>query len=311
MAILTLAEAQKHFNSEIAAGVADTLVQVDPLISMLPVVSIAGDTLTVNMETEGAGAEWTPRAVSALTNIHDDVDIVKANISTARTYTLHPIVGQAQVDRFIAATSAASGVDQMSMQIASKGRNIGRKLSAALVNTTSGTDAPDGLGMWTNVTQVTDSGLTTQDAIFQDLDALLDAVVSKDGKVDAIICNSEVMRKFRTAVRAAGGGFEFWTSPVTGQNVLSYNGTPIFRNDHIADESAADVSKVYALNLEDGSGTGVSMIVPQGTDAGIEVRMLGESERYNADVARVVQYVGFALHNDKGAAYMDMDTTVS
>ena len=53
------------------------------------------------------------------------------------------------------------------------------------------------------------------------------------------------------------------------------------------------------------------MIVPQGTDAGIEVRMLGESERYNADVARVVHYVGFALHNDKGAAYMDMDTTIA
>ena len=44
------------------------------------------------------------------------------------------------------------------------------------------------------------------------------------------------------------------------------------------------------------------MIYPEGTPGGIDVRALGESEIYNADITRVAMYTGVALHNDKGLA---------
>ena len=44
------------------------------------------------------------------------------------------------------------------------------------------------------------------------------------------------------------------------------------------------------------------MIYPDGTPAGIDVRPLGESELYNADITRVAMYTALAVYNDKGLA---------
>lgn len=304
MAILTLTEAQKHFNDPVAAGVADTLVSVDPMFEVIPAIGIAGSSLTVNQETTGGAADWYDTATTSLIDTvttHGD-----PNTSTTRTFTLHPIVGHAVVTKFHQATSAAAGVDQLAMQIASKARNIGRKVRSALVNETGSTDAPDGLGLWSQVSAVTAPSTTD---VFECLDALLDAVTSKDGQVDAIVVNEEVMRKIRSKVRSLSQSFEYWTSPVTGQNVLAYNGTPIFRNQNIPAEDVNDQSNIYALNFEDGGNNGLALIYPDGTNAGIEVNAFGESEIYHADTARVSQICGFALYNDDGAKKMNLDTT--
>jgi hypothetical protein len=305
MAILTLAEAQKHFNDPVAAGVADTLIKVDPMFEVIPAIGIAGSSVTVNQETTKGAASWYSTATTDLIDAtHNDYS--GANASTARTFTLHPVVGQAMVTKFHQATSAAAGVDQLAMQIASKARNIGRMVRESLVATVS--NAPAGLNQFAGVGGVAQPSDTD---IFECLDALLDAVSSKDGQVDALLVNEEVMRAIRRETRQANQNYEFWTSPVSGQDVLSYNGVPIFRNQYIAAETAptGDQSDIYAVNFEDGGNNGLALIYPDGTNAGIEVNVYGESEIYHAETARVSQICGWALYNDNGVKKMTLDTT--
>ena len=303
MAILTLVEAKKHFNDPVAAGVADTLVSVDPMFEVIPAIGIAGSSLIVNQETTGGAAAWYNTATSTLIETAADA-YAEPNASTARTFTLHPVVGQAIVTKFHQATSAASGVDQLAMQIASKARNIGRMVRTSLVSTVS--YAPAGLDQFAGISGVTQPSTTD---VFECLDALMDGVKSKDGQVDAIVVNEEVMRVIRRCARARNQHFEYFTTPVSGQNILSYNGTPIFRNQNIAAEDGDDKSWIYALNFESGGNDGLALIYPDGTNAGIEVNVYGESEIYHADTARVSQICGWAMYNDDGATSMQLDTT--
>jgi hypothetical protein len=208
------------------------------------------------------------------------------------------------VTKFHQATSAASGVDQLAMQIASKARNIGRMVRTSLVSTVS--NAPAGLNQFAGVSGVAQPSTTD---VFECLDALMDGVTSKDGAVDAVLVNEQVMRVIRRCARARSQNFEYWTTPVSGQNVLTYNGTPIFRSQNIAVEDGDDKSSIYALNFEDGGNNGLALIYPNGTNAGIEVNVYGESEIYHAETARVSQICGWALYNDDGAKKMELDST--
>jgi hypothetical protein len=122
--------------------------------------------------------------------------------------------------------------------------------------------------------------------------------------------NSGQLSAYKALVRGTGGSYEYVTSPVTNRNILSYEGIPIFRNDYIGDVEATNAAttggsdtSVYAGCFDDGSmKTGLCMLYPVGTPAGIDVRALGESHSTNADVTRVIQYGAWCLANRKGAA---------
>jgi len=305
--LLGLTQAVKHFNNPIAEGVADTVITVAPFYELVPFIPVRGQALIVNQDATtgmvGFGAEGT--------DLTADTAISKPMSTTQRTFTMKALLGQANVDRFSASTSAAAGVDQMALQVAAKSRNIARKAyeQVAKGSTAGDTDGFDGLPELRQ--QSANSGtaydLSTVANTFSAFDAAMNLVTAKDGQVDFIMCSSNVIDKYKAAVRATGSGFDYFTSPITNRNILAYEGVPVLRNDYLKgfDEQGGvggTQESIYAGTFETGGNDGLSMIYPEGTPAGIDVRQLGESEIYNADITRAAMYTAVALHNDKGLA---------
>jgi hypothetical protein len=299
-----LTQAVKHFNNPIADGVADTIVTVAPFYEVIPFRPIAGQSLIVNQDATTGMVKF---AAEGLDLANDDT-VSKPMSTTQRTFTLKALLGQANVDRFAQAVSPA-GVDQMALQVASKSRNIARKAYAqvALGTTLTGGDSDGFAGMYeigqttnSNSTSIVDASGTASN-VFDLFDQMKDLVTSKDGQVDFIMCSSNVLNIFKKAVRTVGAGFDYFTSPITNRTVLAYEGTPIYTNNHLKGvDIATDTEALFAGNFEDGGNNGVAMIYPDGTPAGIDVRPLGESELYNADMTRVAMYTALSVYNDKG-----------
>lgn len=296
----TLSAAAEHYNNPIVAGVAESVITVSPFYEFVPYLPIAGNSIKINRESTLGAADFA------------DVDATlggasayNGGLTTAdTTFSLTTCIGQAEVDRFIAVTSAAAGIDQMAVEVSSKAKNIGRKWFEALV--VDGASSPDPIGLPDQGVQETSAGAALSFAL---LDDLLHSVVAKNGEVDWIMMNAGQLSAYKALVRATGGAFEYSTSPVTNRNVLSYEGVPIFRNDYITDVESTNTAttggsdtSVYAGCWDDGSmKVGLAMLYPQGTPAGIDVRALGESHTQNADITRVIQYGQWALCNAKGA----------
>jgi hypothetical protein len=137
------------------------------------------------------------------------------------------------------------------------------------------------------------------------MDELLDGVTAKDGQVDWIMMPSAVMNKFREKARSLNA-FEYITTPITNRNILAYQGIPIFRNDYIPVKNT-DQYNIYAGCWEDGTGNGVAMLYPSTVPGGIITEDLGVSERYLANLTRVVQHTAFGVLNTKGIEHMQVD----
>ena len=305
-----LTQAVKHFNNPIADGVADTIVTVAPFYEVIPFRPIAGQSLIVNQDATTGMVKFAAEGLDLAT----DSTVSKPMSTTQRTFTLKAILGQANVDRFSQAVSPA-GVDQMALQVASKSRNIARKAYAqvALGTTLTGGDSDGFAGAYeiandtnSNATSLVDISSTAAN-VFDLFDSMKDLVTSKDGQVDFIMCSSNVLNIFKKAVRSVGAGFDYFTSPITNRTVLAYEGTPIYTNNHlkgvdISGGASGTQEALFAGNFEDGGNNGIAMISPDGTPAGIDVRALGESELYNADITRVAMYTALSVYNDKGLA---------
>ena len=306
-----LTQAAKHFNNPIAEGVADTIVTVAPFYEVIPFRPIAGQSIIVNQDATTNMVKFAAEGLDLAT----DGTVSKPMSTTQRTFTLKALLGQANVDRFSQAVSPA-GVDQMALQVASKSRNIARKAykQVALGTTLTGGDSDGFAGAYeiandtnSNATSTVDISGSNHADVFALFDDMKDLVTSKDGQVDFIMCSSNVLNIFKKAVRSVGAGFDYFTNPITNRTVLAYEGTPIYTNNYlkgvdISGGASGTQEALFAGNFEDGSNNGIAMIYPDGTPAGIDVRPLGESELYNADITRVAMYTALAVYNDKGLA---------
>lgn len=305
-----LTQAAKHFQNPIAEGVADTIVTVAPFYEVIPFRPIAGQSIIVNQDATANMVKFAAEGLDLAT----DGTVSKPMSTTQRTFTLKALLGQANVDRFSQAVSPA-GVDQMALQVASKSRNIARKAykQVALGTTLTGGDSDGFAGAYEIANDTNSNSTSTIDIsstaanVFDLFDSMKDLVTSKDGQVDFIMCSSNVLNIYKKAVRSVGAGFDYFTNPITNRTVLAYEGTPIYTNNYLKDVdisggASGTQEALFAGNFEDGANTGIAMIYPDGTPAGIDVRPLGESELYNADITRVAMYTALAVYNDKGLA---------
>lgn len=305
--LLGLTQAVKHFNNPIAEGVADTVITVAPFYELVPFIPVRGSSLIVNQDATTGMVGFSAEGNDLTT----DTAVSKPMSTTQRTFAMKALLGQANVDRFSASTSAAAGVDQMALQVAAKSRNIARKAYEQVAKGSTAGDTAGFDGLPELRQQSANSGtaydLSTVANTFSAFDAAMNLVTSKDGQVDFIMASSNVIDKYKAAVRATGSGFDYFTSPILNRNILAYEGVPVLRNDYLKgfDEQGGvggTQESIYAGCFDSGANDGLSMIYPEGTPAGIDVRALGESEIYNADITRVAMYTGLALHNDKGLA---------
>lgn len=323
MPTVTLAESAKLTNDMLLSGVIESIHTVDRFFDVLPFTSIEGNALAYNREglTVAATQDALVRFYSSDSMqtepfAHADDDVIGGEAATngitsksattfARiTSTLTTIVGDAEVNGLIQATRSDFN-DQRGVQVAAKAKAAGRRYRNTLINGDGTADTFVGLinlCAGGQTIPVADGGGALA---FADLDALMDAVVDKDGEVDYMIMSAPALRNFFTLLRALGGAAigETVTLP-SGTQVPSYRSVPIFRNDYVPNNLGGGVNEtiIFAGTLDDGSGLhGISGLTAMNA-AGVQVENVGIHQYKDETITRVKWYCGLALYSELGLA---------
>jgi hypothetical protein len=301
----------EFFRNPIYPGIADAIQEAQTFYEFVPFTAIKGSSIGVN--------ENTDQNLTAF--VADGADLDTGNpinqlTSTVRNYNIKSIAGLANIGTVSNAGATANGVDLMAVAVQAKARDIARKIYKQVVLGTVGGDASGFTGF--NDFYATGGGLDGKNELYLSggatpniadaLDELLNSLTAADP--DFIMMNGTMLNKFTARMRALGAGYNYVTSPITNRNILSYQGVPIFRNDHLPVHSTSQ-HDIYAGCFEQGGNTGITMIYPEGTPAGLEVVDLGESEKYLVRVTRVAQHSAIAVMNSEGLARMTVDTAVN
>lgn len=301
----------EFFRNPIYPGIADAIQEAQTFYEFVPFTAVKGSSIGVN--------ENTDQNLTAF--VADGADLDTGNpinqlTSTVRNYNIKSIAGLANIGTVSNAGATANGVDLMAVAVQAKARDIARKIYKQVVLGTVGGDASGFTGF--NDFYATGGGLDGKNELYLSggatpniadaLDELLNSLTAADP--DFIMMNGTMLNKFTARMRALGAGYNYVTSPITNRNILSYQGVPIFRNDHLPVHSTSQ-HDIYAGCFEQGGNTGITMIYPEGTPAGLEVVDLGESEKYLGRVTRVAQHSAIAVMNSEGLARMTVDTAVN
>ncbi|MDN4590836.1 hypothetical protein DBA29_20355 [Xenophilus aerolatus] len=132
------------------------------------------------------------------------------------------------------------------------------------------------------------------------LDELVDQV--KAAKAQFIMAAPAAVRKIKSLMRASGG-VEY--RELSGEQVASWNGIPIFVNDFMASDyvtgTAGNQTHIIAGCFDDGTRKlGVSGVIPQ--SGGLTVDDVGFAEASDFKIMRVKMYATMAVHSTKSVA---------
>ena len=305
MATQTLAEAAKLIQNDLVMGVAEDIVTTNPIFSAIPWTGYDGQGLILNRENALGDAQHLA--------VGGTITAKAAATYTQSTVTAVTTIGDAELNGLVSAQSSSAGVDQMAAEVSSKAKSVGRLLQTGIASGTGSSPQLNSFHTLCDAGQFT-SASAGQALSFALLDELLDLVKSKDGEVDFIVAPARTIRSYKILVRALGGINETmaFTMPNGTQRTVSvYEGVPIFQNDYLSVAETANgaalttgaLTSVYAGCWDDGTQkTGVSMIYPNGTPAGVDVQIIGAKETADEQIVRVKSYSNFASFNRKGLA---------
>lgn len=301
MASVTLAEASKLTTDLVVQGVIENIVTVNPIYQMLPFDEIDGNSLRYNREKTLGDAQQL--AIGGTITAKNAATYKKKNAD------LTTMIGDAEVNGLIQAQKV--GGDQVGQQISSKAKTISRLYQNKMINgDVTNPDEFDGLDAIVDeiVTDGDNAGQNIDHAeaalTFSLLDAVCQEVKAKDGMVDYLMMNGKQMLVLKNLYRTLGGTNAEYVRMPTGENVLSYNGIPVFRNDWIAGYTpvAQEVSNIYAGCFDDGSQKIGMAGLTTTNNMGIHVQNVGPSETKDEDIFRVKFYSGFVVYNELGIA---------
>jgi len=297
MATQTLVEAKKHFQDDLVVGVAEDIISVNPIMGVLPFDGFTGQSVTVNHEAVLGDA--------AFYGVGDTITSKAASQVTPVTFFPTKIIGDAEVDGLVQATSGSAGEDTMVTEIRSKAKNVSRQFQ-------SGMALGDGVG--NNMSSLSVLNFDAQQslassalggaALVDDLDALMDLVLAKDGEVDFIAASPAVIRLYRSYLRGLGGETSERVTLASGKQIIGFNGTPIFRNDFLPTNLGAGTNEteVFAGCFDDGTRKiGIAGIAPE-ANMGIQVQSIGASETKDEEITRIKWYANMANFNRRGLA---------
>lgn len=303
MSSQTLAEAAKHINNEIAQGVAEDIIDVNPIYAVLPFTGFAGQAIVVNREKTLGDAGFY--AV-------DGTITHKTPSSTDQiSFQATKLIGDVEMDNLVQATSGSAGVDQTAIEISSKAKNVGRLFQQGMANGDGSSPNMNSLPFLCDSSQFTQAS-AGQAISFELLDELCDLVVAKDGEVDWIQMSARTLRSYKALLRGLGGTPADWVVNLPdGRKTIGYEGVPIFKNTYLSVTETANgaaltggaLTSVYAGVWDDGSKkVGVSAIHPESVPAGIVVEPVGTMENKDSKLWRVKQYANLASFNRRGLA---------
>jgi hypothetical protein len=305
----TLAEAAKLLSNEIVEGVAEDIIRVNPFFNALPFLGFAGQSVKVNREN----------ALGDVQNlaVGGTITAKAAATFTERSFAPVTIIGDAEMNGLVQATSSGAGVNQMAIEVASKAKNIGQQWQQQAATGTGVDPQMHSLHSLVDASQYTGSS-AGQAISLALLDELLDLVKSGNGRVDFAWMAPRTIRAFLAALRTAGGATiaEYrQTANVAERTIpgayLAYRGVPIYQNDFASVVETANgaaltggaLTSVFAGVFDDGSKKlGLAGLYPQAVPSGIQVEVIGKKEAADEEIVRVKMYTQMGLFNRRGLA---------
>ena len=302
----------------ILRGVADWMVKESPLLKVMPMKSIQGNSLKYNVSTALPTSSWLTVGdqISESTGTYEqrstDIYTLIQNAYTDKSaIALNSTQNPEAIDTALAAQSMAHEwektmiIGQTSVDSTTK-QFKGLLRVCAELESSSATDL-DAI----NNTQAVAGTATSGALTMGDMDELIDAI--KPGKPDLILMSRKARRKLNVLSRASGAtgasGFMITDSSLFGLKMAHYDEVPIYVSDWILDNYIEGSSSVQAISTYDFDAAAVG-----GTNENtmIFAMQLGEDkvtglhagemkhereefvEDYNAICNRYIWYVGFA-----------------
>ena len=303
MASQTLVEAKKFFNDQITAGVAQDIIDINPMFNFLPFTGYAGSAILVNRENALGDA--------AVFAVDATITSKAASTQTQVPFTATKLIGDVELDGLVKVQSAGGGVDLLTHEISSKAKSIGRLFQTGIATGSGSSPQMNSLHSMCDAGQYTTAS-AGQALSFALLDELSDLILAKDGQVDWFMMAARTLRSYKVLLRALGGvtAMEVMTMP-NGEKVITYEGVPVFKNTYLSVVETANgaalttgvLTSVWGGVWDDGSNkVGVAGVHPIEVPAGIIVEPIGGMEAKDNQIVRVKQYANFASFNRKGIA---------
>jgi len=294
----TLLEIQKLLTNDIISGVAETVINVNPLFEMIPAYGFAGKAVQINEHTVGTNATFYAEGAV--------INPAVAETLTPKFVSAVSLIVDADISQL--SIAVGSSVDPMAFEVMEKARDLGQKLQNSIINGSGvGTETASLFSEVAVVNNLAPVDLVLGDALtFNKMDEILDLVKSKNGRVDFILMSFKMRRKFRTLLRSLGGNALDQITTVTGAMLDSYEGIPIFVSDFKTSTELLDGTalvggahdSVYAGVFDSGNLTdGISLIYPQSGTAGFEVQEVGIVQNQDVIRNRVKWYGNFVVAN--------------
>lgn len=309
MALITLSEVKKLGYDDLAAGLAESIITVNPLYNLLPFNTTTGNAYAFNREGTLGGVIAGGRGQST-------TGAKGASTFTQVAQALITLIGDAEIagQDIAQGVGEGAGNDPVAIQVALKAKAIGREFQRLMVAGDSASPAANDTGV-TNSAEFdglvkiigSDSAFAAQKLDQADaaltldmLDLLLHTVTAGDAQF--IMTSGAGVRKIRSLLRALGG---VTTMEVGGKMVDAFNGVPIFRNDFMSADvdgvTAGAQTHIIAGVFDDGSRKlGISGVIPQA--GGLLVDDVGYAEGSDVLIKRVKMYGTFAVHSTKSVA---------
>lgn len=309
MALITLSELKKLGYDDLASGLAESIITVNPIYNILPFNTTYGNAYAFNREKTLGNVVSGGRGQST-TNVKGSITFEQIALP------LNTIIGDAEIagQDLAQGIGETAGNDPVALQVAGKAKAIGMEFQRQMVLGDSASPAAS------NITGVTNSGefdgliKILDSAAFADqkldkadaaltldmLDELIHAVTAADAQF--LMTNGRGVRKILSLMRQAGG---VTMGELAGKQVPVWNGVPIFRNEYITADvdgvTAGSQTHIFAGCFDDGTRKlGMSGVIP--TAGALTVDDVGYAENADVLIKRVKMYSTFAVHSVKSVA---------
>lgn len=311
---LTLAEADKYSTNEVLIGVAETSIDSNPLLGLMPFTPVRGNAVQYQREN----------AASAPTFIAAGGTVIEGTPTTTLiTLALKILIGDADVDKFLAVTRSKDQ-DLVAELLAMKARNFADTWGDAAIygSIDAAADQFDGLheiiGDDATAQQIHASADATSDpGAFSELDQMIDLVRPQ---ATHLLMSRRSRRGIQTL--ASSQGRELALDRVAGINrpLLFYHDLPIIICDFIGDvetisaggvfssKTGGDSSSIFAVRLDTEGLFGVSAEDPNAPDMLsniIQLETVGTLETKDANRYRLKHYGAIALKATQAIARYD------
>lgn len=300
MAGITLAQADLYGLNDLSAGLAQSIVTVNPIYNVLPFNPVFGNAYAYNRELATSTA--------GVFGVDSDITVSSPSVQQVAV-PLTTIAVQSHVNGLISAQGIGSnvGTDPKAAVLASAAKACGQKFQNLMVNGDSANaNEFDGLiklmGTSDFSSQVIDHSSDDVALTLDLIDTLVSMVlVGSEGVF--LMGNRYAYNKLRSLMRALGGAN--MTEAANGLPA-TFNGIPFFRNDYIPTDidgsTAGNQTWVFAGTFDDGTRTaGMAGLLAAG-QPGIVAEDVGLSQSRDEQILRVKMYTGFAVHSVKSIA---------